>query len=129
MFQKIVVSKIFMHRRGGVSLFCRNVPVSQDRNKKCRKGTLLCSRKFLVWKKMFMGKRGWGGGDYHVFRRIFFWLTVSKKFAGEPFSVSKGFWYGKKYRDMRVVSRFSVEIFLSKIVGKIRRGDLLCFCV
>ena len=28
---------------------------------------------------------------------------------------------------MRGVSRFSVESFLSHIVGKIRGGDLLCF--
>ncbi len=43
---------------GGASRFHRKNSVSQDRNEKRRKGTLLCSRKYLVWKKTL-----WVGGD------------------------------------------------------------------
>ena len=63
-----------MNRRlgGGASRFHRNISVSQDRNEKRRKGTLLCFRKYLVWKKiLWVGGDGGGGGDYHVFRRNF----------------------------------------------------------
>ena len=56
LFQKIVLSKIFIHRRGP-SVFCRNFFVSQDRNEKRCKGTLLFSRKFLV-SKNFLDQRG-----------------------------------------------------------------------
>ena len=51
-FRKILLSKIFMHRRGASRFF-----VSQDRNEKLCKGTLLFSGKFFVSKK-FMDKRG-----------------------------------------------------------------------
>ena len=52
---------------------------------KLRRGTLLCSTKFLVSKK-FMDKRG--GGSIKIFSQNFFCLTVPKNFIGEPFSVS-----------------------------------------
>ena len=55
-FQKNFLSKIFIHRRGP-SRFCRNFFVSQDRNEKLCKGTLLFSRKFLI-SKNFLDKRG-----------------------------------------------------------------------
>ena len=50
-FRKILLSKIFMHRRGA-SRFCRTF-VSQDRNEKLCKGTLLFSGNFLVSKKIY----------------------------------------------------------------------------
>ena len=92
--------------------------------------------KNFVWKisgkekKIFGSDRmSEGGGSIKSsrFPPKFSWLTVSKKFVGEPFCVSKFFWYGKKFRDIRGVSRFSVENFLSHLVGKIRRGAILCF--
>ena len=55
-FKKILVSKIFMYRRGA-SWFSRKSFVSQDRNDKPGKGTLLFSRKFLV-SKNFLWVRG-----------------------------------------------------------------------
>ena len=67
------------------------------------------------------------GGGISRFPSKFSRLTVSKNFVGEPFCFSKDFWYGKKIRDMRGVSRFSVENFLSNLVGKIRSGGPLCF--
>ena len=70
---------------GGVTFFRRKFLVSQ-----CQKtswGTLLCFKDFLVWKKM--DERG----GYHDFRAKCFCLTVPKKFVGEPFCVSKEFWY------------------------------------
>ena len=57
------VSEKFFYRNfscigGGASQFCRKFFVSQDRNEKLCKGTLLFSRKFLVSKKYY----GWEGG-------------------------------------------------------------------
>ena len=51
-FRKFLLSKIFMHRRGA-SRFCRNFFISQDRNEKLCKGTLLFSGNFLVSKKIY----------------------------------------------------------------------------
>ena len=82
-FNKILVSKVFMHRRRGASRFCRKIFVSQDRNEKLGKGALLFSRKFW-YKNFFMDRRG----VIKIFRQIFFCLTVPKNFAREPFSVS-----------------------------------------
>ena len=55
------------------------------RTEKIRKGSLLCFTKNQVSKK-FMDKRG--GGSIRIFCQNFFRLRMSKKFAGEPFSVS-----------------------------------------
>ena len=86
-FRKILLSKIFMHRRGE-SRFCRKFFVSQERNENLCRGTLLFSIKFLVSKK-FMDKRGGerrgGGREYHDFLSKIFCLTVPKNFIGEPF--------------------------------------------
>ena len=51
-FRKILLSKIFMHRRGGITVLSE-LFVSQDRNEKLCKGTLLFSGKFLVSKKIY----------------------------------------------------------------------------
>ena len=51
-FRKILLSKIFLHRRGGGGITALSkFFVSQDRNEKFCKGTLLFSGKFLVSKK------------------------------------------------------------------------------
>ena len=56
-FRKILLSKIFMHRRGrGITVLSKFF-VSQDGNENFCKGTFLFSIKFLVSKK-FMDKRG-----------------------------------------------------------------------
>ncbi len=68
MFQRFLDSKFLMNRRlnGGASRFHRKISVSQDRNEKRRRGTLLCFRKYLVWKKLYgsevLGGGGVGGG-------------------------------------------------------------------
>ena len=51
-FRKILLTKIFMHRRGGITVLSKFF-VSEDRNENLCKGTLLFSRKFLVSKKNY----------------------------------------------------------------------------
>ena len=51
-FRKILFSKIFMHRRGGITVLSE-VFVSQDRNEKFCTGTLLFSGNFLVSEKNY----------------------------------------------------------------------------
>ena len=52
-FRKILLSKIFMHRRGrGITVLSKFF-VSQDWNEKLCKGTLLFSGNFLVSKKIY----------------------------------------------------------------------------
>ena len=53
MFQKIPVSNIFMNMRGRHHGVVEKSFVSQDRNEKFGKGTLLFSRKSLVFKKFY----------------------------------------------------------------------------
>ena len=50
-FRTTLLSKIFMHRRGGGITVLSNFFVAQDRNEKLCKGTLLFSGNFLVSKK------------------------------------------------------------------------------
>ena len=54
--QKNHALKSLMHRRTGASWFSRNIFISQDRNTKLGRRTLLLSRKLLVAKNL-MGKR------------------------------------------------------------------------
>ena len=68
--------------RWGITIFHRKISVQH-----CRKfswGTILCFRKFLLWKKFW--KREWG---YHVFPSELFCLTVPKIFVGRPFCFKK----------------------------------------
>ena len=51
-FRKNVLSKIFIHRRGGITVLSE-LFVSKDRNEKLCKGTLLFSGNFLVSKKNY----------------------------------------------------------------------------
>ena len=66
-------------------------------------------------------------GEYQDFPSKIFCLTVPKNFVGQPFSVSliSGI---KNFMLKRVMSRFSVEKFLSQSAEKNRRGTLL-YCV
>ena len=78
-FRKNFFSKSFMHRRrghhGSVELFF----VSQDRNEKLCKGTLLFSWIFLVSKEIYGLE-----GAYHDFQSKFLCLTMPKNFVGIP---------------------------------------------
>ena len=67
------------------------------------------------------------GGGYHDFLSKLFCLTVPKNFVGEPFSVSS-ISGSKNFMLQRVMSRFSVENFLSHSTETFRRGTLFC-CV
>ena len=86
-FRKILLSKIFMHRRGGITVLSKFF-VSQDRNEKLCKGTLLFSRKFLVSKKKL-----WIRGAYHDFQPKFLCLTLSKNFVKKSYCFLKNFWF------------------------------------
>ena len=83
--------------------------------------SVLCFRNFPLAKK-FMDKRAMGVSRFSV---EIFCLTVPKKFVGEPYSVSL-IRVSKSFMLQRVMSRFSVEIFLSHSAEKIRSGSLLC---
>ena len=84
-FERILVSMSFKQRRGEASQFCRKFFYLTG-PRKFRQGTILCFRKFLVGKNILWIRGGWG--VYQDFPSKFFCLTVSKNFAGEPFSVS-----------------------------------------
>ena len=58
-FERILVSKIFMHRRGGITVLSKSFFISQDRKKFARE-PFCVSEKFRYGKK-FMVKKGLGG--------------------------------------------------------------------
>ena len=66
-------------------------------------------------------------GEVSRFPAKTFCLTVPKKFVGEPFRVSL-IRVSKNLMLKRIMSRFSVEFFLSHSTETFRRGPLLC-CV
>ena len=72
-----------MRGGGGVSKISVENFLSHSAEK-CRRGTLLCFRKFLVLKNV----RDKRGGGYHDFLSKLFCFTVPKNAVGEPFSLS-----------------------------------------
>ena len=70
--------------------------------RKLRGRTLLCFRKFLVWKKL------WIRGGYHVFPSENFWSHFTEKLRRGPFSGWQNFGYRKLFC-MRWISRLSVR--------------------
>ena len=105
-----------MHRGGGGITILSKFFVSQDRNEKLCKGTLLFCRKFLVSQKKL-----WIRGGKSRFSVEIFMSHSAKKFREgsllslRKFLVSKSF-YGWKGG----VSRFSVENFWSHSAEKVR---------
>ena len=92
---------------------------------KFHRETLLCFRKFLLWKNV-RDKRGAGVSPFSAKT---FCLTVPKNFVEEPFCVSENFCYRKilGIREGRGISPFSAKIFLSHSAKKFRRGTPLVF--
>ena len=93
-FQKILVSKIFMHKRwrGGITVlsnfFCFTVPIKFVGEPFC------VPKKF--WYRKFFCRRGEGG--YHGFVEKFLsHKTETENFVRESFCVSEIFRYGKKF--------------------------------
>ena len=122
MLQKTSGIKKFYALEGYIIIFRRKFFVSQDRNEKLRKGALLFSRKFLVWKN-FMDN--WGGGVSRFF--VDFFVSQCRKTAEGNLSVfqkisakEKNLWI----RGGGGVSSFSVENFLSHSAEKFA---LQCF--
>ena len=83
-------------------------------------GKIRCIRKFRV-SNFFCMKRG-----YHDFLSKIFCLTVPKNFVGEPFCVSKKFWY-RKLPCIGGGHHGFVENFWSHRTQKLRKGFFLCF--
>ena len=113
------VSEKFFYRKfscigGGITVLSE-LFVSQDRNEKLCKGTLMFSRKFLVSKKIY-GQEG----AYHDFQSEFLCLTVPKNFVGESYCFRENFWFRKVLRMKRGLSRFFVETFCSHSAGNFR---------
>ena len=111
--------------RKGVSRFSVKNFLSHSAEK-FRRGTLPCFTKFLV-SKNFMDKRG--KGSITIFCQNCF-VSITKNFVGEPgtFWCFRKFVVSKNFMLQRVMSRFSVEIFLSHSTEKFRKGTFLC-CV
>ena len=86
-FWKLLLSKIFVHRKGGGITILSIFFVPQDRNEIFCKGTLLFSRNFLVSKKIY----GWEGA-YHDFQSKFICLSVPKIFVRECYCFWESFW-------------------------------------
>ena len=74
-----VFQKNFMHRRGGITVLSE-LFVSQDRNEKLCRGTLVFSGNFLVSKKIYGSE-----GAYHDFQSKFLCLTVPKTYVRESY--------------------------------------------
>ena len=114
----------FYASEGYVTIFCRNF--LSHSAAKFRRGTLLCCVSKNFWKRKSLWIRK-GGGEYQTFASKIFFLTVPKKFVGEPFSVSLVSGIEKFYASEGYVTIFCRN-FLSHSTEKCRRGTLLC-CV
>ena len=117
--QKKFLSKIFLHRREGITVLSEFF-VSQDRNEKLCKGTLLVSGNFLVTKKIY----GYEGA-YHDFKSKFL-SHNAENFRKESLLFFRKFLVSKSFMDEKGVSCFSVENFWSQC-RKISWASLQCF--
>ena len=79
-----------------------------------------CFRKFLVRKKLW---KRWGRGEFRYFPSKTFCRKMPKSFARETF-ICLYFRASKIFMLQRVLSRFSVEFFLSQNAENFRRGIL-----
>ena len=52
----------------------------------------------------------------------------AKNILGRTLLVFRNFWLSNYFLPKRVMSPFSVDIFLSGGTGKLRRGTFLCLC-
>ena len=126
-FRKFLVAKKFMdNREGEVSRFSFGNFLSHGAEKLCR-GTLLCcvSESFQLRISLWIRR-----GSIKIFRRNFFVSQCRKTLQGNPFVLCFGkFPVTNKFMDKKGgVSKFSVEILLSRSTEKLHRGTLLC-CV
>ena len=126
-FQKIAGSEKFYGKEmgRGVSKFSVEKFLSHSAEK-FRWGTLLCGVSENFWRRKKLWKR-WGRGEFRYFPSKTFCLKRPKSFARETF-ICLYFWVSKMFMLQRVLSRFSVEMFLSHSTESFRRGTLLC-CV
>ena len=114
-FERILVSKIFMNRRGRGITVLSIFFVSQDRNEKLCKGTLLFSGNFLVSKKVL-----WIRGGLSRFS-----VEISMSHSAENFCKGillflRKFLGSKSFMDKKGVSCFSVEKIWSHGAEKFR---------
>ena len=116
-FRKILLSKIFMHRRGGITVLSKFF-VSQDREEKFCKGTLLFSGNFLVSKK-FMDKRGY----ITIFSQNFY-VSQCWKISWASLQCFKKFGVSKNFMHNREHHVFPSKFFLSHNAEKHHEGTL-----
>ena len=141
-FQKISGrEKYFMDKRGrGITVLSKFF-VSQDRNEKLFKGTLLFSGNFVVSKKI-MDKRGLSRFSVEIFmshsaenfrKGILLFLRkflVSKsfmdeKFRGHPFNISENLGYRKILCIIGGITIFRLKFFVSQCRKTSYRNPLL----
>ena len=77
-FEKILVSKIFMHRSGDATMICRNFFVSHDRKTSY---WVPCVSEIFSYGKKFMDNRWWGVG-YQVIPSKMFLSHSAEKVRG-----------------------------------------------
>ena len=119
-FRKILLSKIFMHNRGGGILVLSKFFVSQNRNGKLCKGTLLFSGSFLVSKKKL-----WIRGGISRFSIENLLSHSTEKLCRGTLLCSRKILVSKNVRDKRGGKYHNFRrIFLSHSAKKIRRGIL-----
>ena len=120
-FRKLLLSKIFMHKRGGGILVLSKFFVSQDRNGKLCKGTLLFSGSFLVSKKNL-----WIRGGISRFSIKNLLSHSTEKLRRGTLLCSRKILVSKNVRDNRggEYHNFSSNFFLSHSAEKFRRGTL-----
>ena len=118
-FKHNLVSKVFMHRRGGASWLCRNFFVSVPNI--FRLGTFKYFRKFLV-SKNFMHKKG-----ISLFSLEIFLSHITNKSVGKPFNVSENFGYRKFICIRKWITLFDLKNILLHRNEKHRHWSFLCF--
>ena len=124
--RKILVSKIFVHKRGRCVTVLRRIFWSHS-TEKFRRGTLQCFRKFLVSKHVKYKR----GGGYHDLASKLFCLTQAKSFVGGTPLCFKRFLISKNFMDKKAGEKGSITIFRQKFffrtVAKNLVGEPLFF--
>ena len=109
-----------MHRRGGITVLSE-LFVSQDRNEKLCKGTLLFSGNFLVSKKSL-----WIRGGISRFSVEIFMSHNAEKIRGHPFNVSENLGYRKFLGILGGITFFRRKFLVSQC-RKNSWASLQCF--
>ena len=118
-FRKILLSKIFMHRRGegGASRFCRNFLSHRTETKSFVKEPF-CFPEIFWYRKKFMDKRGL----ITIFSRNFH-VSLCRKFSWASLQCFRKIVVSKNFMHNRGITIFRRKFFVS--VPKIFVGEIL----